>query len=168
MQQQNYAEGERGNFKHTLMKLFHNTLHAPNDYRCYSASFLDTVQHQLSKSLIDNWTAMEATYGNTCDISIFCFPWFSLVWYYNPTMAFPEDKMSLGFFLDIAENMGDTFYYVLLLGKTFNNILTKGRIYPIVWNIINKLWSCSDCTSINGSIIILQESRWGAHQGRWT
>ena len=81
---------------------------------------------------------MEATYGSTSDISIFCFPWFSPVWYYNPTTDFPEDKMSPGFFLDIAENTGDTFSYVILPGQNFDNIPTKGRIYPIVWNIVRK------------------------------
>lgn len=35
-QHQNYSEGEGSNFK-----LFHNTLHAPIEYWCYGASFLD-------------------------------------------------------------------------------------------------------------------------------
>ena len=54
IQQQNFAEGEGGNFKHPLMKLFHNTLYAPKEYWCYGASFLDTVCRPLSKSLIEN------------------------------------------------------------------------------------------------------------------
>ena len=54
MQQQNYAEGEGGNFKHALMKLFHNTPHAPKEYWCYGPSFLDTVRCRLSKSSIND------------------------------------------------------------------------------------------------------------------
>ena len=120
------------------MKLFHNTPHAPKEYWCYGALFLDTVRCCLAKSSINDQKAFEARYGSTCDISIFCFPWFCLVWYYDPTTAFPEDKTSPGFFLDIAENTGDTFSYVILPGSSFDDILTKGRIYPFVWNIVQK------------------------------
>ena len=48
-QHQNYAEGEGGNLKHRLLKLFHNTPHAPIQYWCYGLEFLDQVGCCLSK-----------------------------------------------------------------------------------------------------------------------
>ena len=52
--------------------------------------------------------------------------------------AVAMNKMSPGFFLDITENTGDTFSYVILPGSSFDDIPTKGRIYPIVQNIVRK------------------------------
>ena len=46
--------------------------------------------------------------------------------------------MSPGFFLDIAKNTGDTFSYIILPGLSIDDIPTKGRIYPLVRNIVRK------------------------------
>ena len=46
-QHQNYSEGIGDNFKFELLKLFHNTPHAPLGYLCYGVSFLDKTWRYL-------------------------------------------------------------------------------------------------------------------------
>ena len=121
-QNQNYAEGEGGNMKFRILKLFHNTPHAPLPYWCYAMEFLDQVGCYLSKPSLDGRTASETLVGQTPDISIFRFAWFQPVWYYNPTLSFPQDKMSPGSFLKITENTGDGFAYHVLPAKDITDI----------------------------------------------
>ena len=51
-QHQHYCEGVGGNFKLAVIKLFHNTPHAPLKYWCFAASFFDKIRRFLSKSSI--------------------------------------------------------------------------------------------------------------------
>ena len=60
--------------------------------------------------------------GETPDISRFRFKWFESIWYYNPSVSFPRDKMELGFFLDVAENTGDNFSYAILPVESYSDI----------------------------------------------
>ena len=134
-QHQNYAEGEGGNFKFAVRKCMHYTPHAPIEYWCYCATFLDKVRRHLAKAALDHQSAITRVDGNTNDISVFRFPWFSPVWYYDPLTSFPHDQMSPGFFLDLAENTGDSFSYVILPVKEVKKIPTKNH-NPIVRNIV--------------------------------
>ena len=136
-QQQNYAESRGGNFKFAVCKLMHMTPHSPVEYWCFAASFLDKVRRVLSKPKLNGASAMQQVYGCTVDISRFRFPWFSPVWYFDPTGSadFPNDRMKAGFFLDIADNTGDAFSYVILPATTVNDIpLDRDR--SIVRNIV--------------------------------
>ena len=134
-QHQNFSEGEGGNFKFAVCKLLHNTPHAPAVYWCFAAAFTDKVRRYLAKSALDGSSALEKMSGSTADISIFRFPWFSPIWYYDPLTSFPTDRMSPGFFLDIAENTGDGFSYTLLPVAKVEDIPTN-RCYPIVRNVV--------------------------------
>jgi len=81
-QHQNYSEGEGGNFKFAMLKLMHNTKHAPLSYWCFAANFLDKVCRFLSKQSLDGRCRSEMINGDTPDISIFRFPWFTPIWFY--------------------------------------------------------------------------------------
>ena len=48
-QSSNYAEGEDGNRKYWLAKLFHLTPHAPQKYWCFGLDFLNSISKCLSK-----------------------------------------------------------------------------------------------------------------------
>ena len=127
----------------------HYTPHAPIVYWCYCASFLDKVRRHLSKAALNQRSAILAVDGNTNDISIFRFPWFSPVWYYDPTTSFPSDRMSPGFFLDIAENTGDAFSYKILPVKDVKDI-PKQYDRHIVRNIVRpRDLDCSDAPRVN-------------------
>ena len=117
-QSSNYSEGEGGNRKYWLVKLLHLTPHAPPNYWCFGLNFLNTVSKCLSKHSLNGQCPAEMVKGETPDISIFCFPWFSPVWFYAPNLDFPTDRMRPGFFLDIAHNFGGGFSYELLAVKT--------------------------------------------------
>ena len=121
-QHQNYAEREGGVFKFRILKLFHNTPHAPIQYWCYAAEFLDQVGTYLSSTALQGRTPREKLLGHTPDISIFRFSWFQPVWYYSPTLSFPKDKMEPGFFLKLADNTGDSFAYEILPARSYEDI----------------------------------------------
>jgi len=137
-QHQNFSEGEGGNFKFALIKLMHNTPHAPISYWCFAAQFLDKVRRFLSKESLDGRCGNEMMYGDTPDISIFRFPWFAPVWFYNPTLSFPQDRMMPGFFLDIADNTGDGFSYLVLPVKSYNDISSARNPVTLVRSVLRK------------------------------
>ena len=129
-QHQNYSEGEGGNLKFRLLKLFHNTPHAPLQYWCFGAEYLDQIGCYLSKATLGGRCSSEKLMGQTVDISVFRFHWFQPVWYYSPTLSFPQDKMEPGFFLKLAESTGDGFAYHVLPGKEYKDIPTTRN--PVV------------------------------------
>jgi len=135
-QHQNFSEGEGGNFKLAILKLLHNTPHAPLSYWCFAAQFLDKVRRCLSKQSLDGRCGNETLHGDTPDISIFRFPWFSPIWYYNPTLSFPQDKMRPGFLLDIADNTGDGFAYIILPVKDHADIPDSRNPVTLVRSVV--------------------------------
>ena len=47
-------------------------------------------------------------------MSLFRFPWFSKIWYYNGKEKMPKVKMKAGYFLGFADHVGDNFTYQVL------------------------------------------------------
>ena len=143
-QRQNYAEGIGGCFKLAVIKLFHNTPHAPLSYWCYAASFLDKTRRFLSKSSLNGRTGFQLIKGETGDISIFRFAWFEPIWFYSPSSSFPRDKMKAGYFLDVADCTGDGFSYEIL------PVNEKGKI-PIHRNPVTLIRSVVRGRALNST-----------------
>ena len=131
--------------KYRVLKLLHNTPHAPISYWCYALEFLDQVGCYLSKSNLDGRTSSEKLSGQTPDISIFRFAWFQAVWYYNPSLSFPSDKMEPGFFLKLAENTGDGFAYVVLPAKDIKDIPRRRNPVTLVRCVVRPRDLASSC-----------------------
>lgn len=129
-QNQNLAESRGGQLKTAIIKLFHNTPHAPLAFWCYALEYLSKVRSCLARESLDWRPSEEAMFGETLDISVFRFPWFSPVWYYDPRKSFPDDKMIAGYFLDIARNVGDAFSYVLISQDEFEKYKKHPRYKP--------------------------------------
>lgn len=72
--------------------------------------FISLVHGCLAQKSLEWKPSEERLYGETLDISVYRFPWFSPVWYYCPR-AFPNDKMLPGYFIGISKNVGDGFSY---------------------------------------------------------
>ena len=99
--------------------------------------FLNTVSKCLSQQSLKNRSATEKLKGETPDISIFCFPWFSPVWYYAPNLDFPTGRMQPGFFLGIAENVGDSFLYEILKAKDYADIpLFSQKVKTVIRSVV--------------------------------
>jgi hypothetical protein len=113
-QNQNYAELRGGLLKTSILKLFHMTPWAPLEYWCYALEYLNYVHPLLAQQSLDWRPGQEVLQGETLDISVLRFRWFAPVWYYNPRVSFPCDKMSPGFMLGIAPTVGDRFSYIIL------------------------------------------------------
>ena len=99
--------------------------------------FLNTVSKCLSQQSLKNRSASEKVKGETLDISIFCFPWFSPVWYYAPNLDFPTGRMQPGFFLGIAENVGNSFLYEILQAKDYKDIpLLPQKVKTVIRSVV--------------------------------
>ena len=130
-QNQNLAERKGGNLKTAIIKLFHNTpSYAPLVFWCYAFQFLVFVRGCLARKSLDWRPSEEAMYGETLDISVFRFPWFAPIWYYNPQSSFPKDKMEKGYHLGIAHNVGDAFSYIILPALELDKYEKRKRYKP--------------------------------------
>ncbi len=74
--------------------------------------------------------------GETGDISISRFSWFEPIWFYNPSVSFPKDKMQAGFFLDIAENTGDGFSYEILHVLLIEDISSRRNPVTLIRSVV--------------------------------
>ena len=101
--------------------------------------FLDQVGCYLSKSTLDGRTISEKVLGQTHDISIFKLAWFQPIWYYDPDLSFPQDKMNPGFFLKLAENTGNGFAYVVLPAKTVEYIPRRRNPVTLVRSVVRSM-----------------------------
>ena len=79
-------------------------------------------------------TAHELHWGDTPDISMFRFYFWQPVWYYNPNVAFPSPKMLKGRFLGFAQNVADSFCYLILTNTSKEgdkpSILSRSVVRP--------------------------------------
>ena len=99
---------------------------------------MDQVGCYLFKHGLDGRTSSEAIHGQTPDISIFRFAWFQPVWYYDPTLSFPQDRMSPGFFLKLAENTDDSFAYVVLPAQSYDDIPRRSNPVTLVRCVVRQ------------------------------
>ena len=90
----------------------------------------------LSRPSIDGKCGHELIIGETGDKSIFRSYSFEPIWFYNPQSSFPNDKMEPGFFLDIADNIGDNVSYVVLPVKYWNKIPIHRRPTSLVCSVV--------------------------------
>ncbi len=121
-QNQNIAEFEGGCTKLRTLKMFHETPWAPPAYWCYCVDYINETNGYLARQSLGWKTPNEILLGETGDISVFRFKWFSPVWYYAPDISYPEDKMLPGFMLGIAPTVGDGFSYTILPKKDYKDI----------------------------------------------
>jgi len=92
---QNLAECRGGSLKAALVHLLHLT-GAPLTYWCFALEYVSFVQQHLARRSLDWRSPYERHWGDTPDISVFRFPFWSEVWYYSPSNQFPQSKMLPG------------------------------------------------------------------------
>ena len=79
-QNQNLDKRRGGGLKEAIVKLYHNTPNNPPlAFWCYELEFLALVRGVYARKGLDWRPAEETLYGETLDISVFRFPWFSPV-----------------------------------------------------------------------------------------
>ena len=119
-----------------MLRLIHEIPHALLVYWCYASEFLDKIRRYWSKPKLDGKCASEMVLGETPDISRFRFCWSEPIWYYSPSVSFPHDKMEPGFFLDMAENTGNNFSYVILPAELYSDIPLNRRPVTLVRSVV--------------------------------
>ena len=92
---QNLAERHGGSLKAALVHLLHLT-GAPLTYWCFALEYVSFVRQHLARRSLDWRSPYERHWGDTPDISVFRFPFWSEVWYYSPSNQFPQSKMLPG------------------------------------------------------------------------
>lgn len=68
----------------------------------------------ISRKGLGHRTPYEILFGETPDISVFKFPFYAKIWYYDLFQSFPLAKMRKGRFLGIVETCDDRFTYIIL------------------------------------------------------
>ena len=87
---------------------------APLNFWCYALE-IALLQLVIAHRNL-NWdTPHTLHYGDTLDISIFRFVFWSPVWYYAPSNSFPHSKMLPSWFVGLAHNVGDTFCFLIVI-----------------------------------------------------
>ena len=76
---------------------------------------------------------------------MFRFTWFQPVWFYDPTLSFPSDRLILGYFLVLAENISDGFTYIVLPDKEYKDIPTHRNPETLVRYIVVSQYLTSSC-----------------------
>ena len=88
---------------------------APLNFWCYALEYIALLQFVIAHWNL-NWETPHALhFGNTPDISVFRFVFWSPVWYYAPSNSFPYSKMLPGRFIGIARNVGDAFCFLIVV-----------------------------------------------------
>lgn len=110
---ENLAERRGGMLKSAVVHLLQVT-GAPVDYWCFALEYVAHVRSFLARRRLNWRTPYERHFGDTPDISVFRFAFWSPVWYYTPRAKFPQSKMLPARFIGIAKNAGDAFCYLIL------------------------------------------------------
>ena len=88
---------------------------APLDFWCYALEYVALLQSVIAHWNL-NWEIPHTLhFGDTPDISIFRFVFWSPMWYYAPSNSFPHSKMLPGRFIGIACNVGDMFCFLIVI-----------------------------------------------------
>ena len=113
---QNTCERRGGVLKTATVHLLTVTA-APLIYWCYALEYVCLLQSVLAHRNLD-WNCPHTLhYGDTPDISVFCFVFWCPVWFYAPSGSFPRSRMLPGRFLGIACNAGDAFCFLVLANE---------------------------------------------------
>ncbi len=140
----NITEKSGGVYKDRIDILFFYTPWAPRVYWCYALEYVCYVDQHLAKRSLDWKTPGEAMLGETQDISVFRFPWFAPIWYYDPKKKCPEGKMHPGFILGIEPFVGDGFSYIILPVGKIEDIPLKHRPRTITRSVV-RLRQSEEC-----------------------
>ena len=88
---------------------------APLNFWCYALEYIALLQSVIAHQNL-NWdTPHTLHFGDTLDISVFRFVFWSPVWYYAPSNSFPCSKMLPGQFIGITHNVGDAFCFLIVI-----------------------------------------------------
>ena len=83
-------------------------------YWCYAMEYVCLLRTVLARRSLNWSTPHEWHWDDRPDISVFRFTFWQSIWYYQPRQLFPKAKMLKGRFLGIAQNIGDTFCFLIL------------------------------------------------------
>ena len=130
---QNLAERRGGVIKSWTTHLLTIT-GAPLDCWYFCIEYIVVLNSILVRKALGWRTAHELHWGDTPDISMFRFYFWQPVWYYNPNVPFPSPKMLKGRFLGFAQNVADSFCYLILTNTSKEgdkpSILSRSVVRP--------------------------------------
>ena len=111
---QNLAERRGGTLKAATVHLL-TVAGEPLEYWCFALEYTCLVRTFLAHRSLNWLTAPHECHWDECpEISVFCFIFLQLVWYYQLRRAFPRAEMLNGHFLGVAPSVGDAFCFLIL------------------------------------------------------
>jgi len=112
--QQNPAERRIQEIKKHASSILDHT-GAPNYLWLYAILYVTFLLNHMATKSLDWKTPTEVAFGHTPDIScLLQYEFYEKVYYSNSDQSFPESKEMLGWWLGIAENVGDAMTYWIL------------------------------------------------------
>jgi len=127
-QNQNYAENRIGYVKATVNILLDRT-GSPSNLWYLCMQYVVYCLNRLAHEPIGNRTPMEVAFGETPDISaLLVFMWHQPVYYQEHRAKFPETDEGIGRFVGIAENVGDSLTFKVLLPN--GEIIHRSGVRP--------------------------------------
>ena len=126
---QNFAERTIGTLKRQVSVLLDRT-GAPDHLWMLALEHAGYVWNRSSGDRNQQRTPLEVQSGDTPDISaLLMYSFYEKVYYYDPQQRFPNTKEAAGWFVGVAENIGDALCYKILAedGKT---ILHRSVVRP--------------------------------------
>ena len=88
---------------------------APLEYWCYALEYIVLLQSVIAHWNLNLESPHTLHFGDTPNISVFRFVFWSPVWYYAPSNSFPNSKMLPRRFIGIARNVGDAFCFLIVI-----------------------------------------------------
>ena len=131
---QNAAEASIRELKKNVRRTLRRT-GAPLRLWAYCAIYCTSIRRLTASSLtrMNGRTPEEFISGSTPDISAFAmFDWYQPVYYWTPTVEFPNERKLLGRWLGIAESCTDDMAFSILT-KSGNVIIRKS-----IWGLTNE------------------------------
>jgi len=138
-QNQNLAERRGGEIKSATLKMM-AAQNTPPTFWCFALEYIAGVRQHLAKRCLDWETPKTRLFGETADISRYRLPFWSRVWYYDPSEKFPQLKEKPGRLLGPATSSGDNFcYYVLVVSRSRSMTPAKNKnLKVLVRSVVRK------------------------------
>ena len=111
---------------------------APDFLWLYAMKYMALVNNWCAHEALDWQTPFEKRHGKTPDISaLLVCRFYERVYYADHNVSFPKTQEKAGYWIGVAENVGDALCYYVLTDDT-HAVITTGYVRPVSQSRLNK------------------------------
>ena len=120
---------------------------APLSRHSWCQKWCVDIRNHLASSKLNWRTPKEKLTGNTPDISVFRFHFWEPIWFYNPQIKTPRNRMQKGRFLGVAWNAGDELTYYIETEKSRDHERGEVLIRSVIITRRKNIGTSQECVS---------------------